>query len=97
LARIGARYDAWIGRYVVPSERTFGRVLSSLDDALDAAISGYVTDVIRVSALHLSCPSRSGRVEREQRRAAARAVTHPVRAGLLPPDRLLPIRCRGLS
>ena len=48
LARIGARYDGWTGRYLVPSERTFRRVLTGLDgDALDAAISGYVTDVLR--------------------------------------------------
>ena len=37
LARIGARHDALTGRYVVPSERTFRRVLTALDgDALDA-------------------------------------------------------------
>jgi len=28
LARIGARYDGWTGRYVVPGEATFRRVLS---------------------------------------------------------------------
>ena len=35
LARIGARYDPLTGRYLVPSERTFRRVLTDLDaDAL---------------------------------------------------------------
>ena len=42
LARIGARFDGWTGRYLVPSEATFRRVLTLIDgDSLDAAISGY--------------------------------------------------------
>ncbi|MEO3781628.1 ISAs1 family transposase [Micromonospora sp. B11E3] len=85
LARIGARYDALTGRYLVPSERTFRRVLTSLDgDALDHAVGGYVTDVIRGVSPAPVLPATASPVEREQRRAAVRAVTHPVPAGLLP-------------
>jgi predicted transposase YbfD/YdcC len=88
LARIGARFDPLAGRYLVPSERTFRRVLQELDgDALDAALGGYVSDVVRgVSpAPVLPGPAApAGPVEREQRRAAARAVTHPAPAGLRP-------------
>ena len=85
LARLGARYDALSGRYLVPSERTFRRVLSSLDgDALDAAISGYLTDVTRGDSPAPVLPTPAGPAEREQRRTATRAVTHPAPAGLLP-------------
>ncbi|GGM53545.1 ISAs1 family transposase [Micromonospora sonchi] len=85
LARIGARYDALTGRYVVPSERTFRRVLTDLDgDALDAAVGGYLVDVMRGVSPAPVLPAAAGPVEREQRRAATRAVTHPVPAGLLP-------------
>ena len=36
------------GRCLVPSERTFRRVLHELDgDALDAAVGGYASDVVR--------------------------------------------------
>jgi predicted transposase YbfD/YdcC len=85
LARLGARYDALSGRYLVPSERTFRRVLSELDgDALDAAVSGYLTDVTRGISPVPVLPAPAGPAEREQRRAATRAVTHPVPAGLLP-------------
>jgi DDE_Tnp_1-associated len=31
LHRIGARFNPWLGRYTVPSERTFRRVLAGLD------------------------------------------------------------------
>jgi predicted transposase YbfD/YdcC len=86
LHRLGARYSPWRGRYVVPSERTFRRVLAGLDgDALDAATCGYALDVVRgdapVPVIAAACDEP---VEREQRRAAARAVTHPAPAGLLP-------------
>ena len=85
LQRIGARCDPLAGRYVVPSERTFRRVLTDLDgDALDAAVGGYVTDVLRGLSPAPVLPTAAGPVEREQRRAAARALTHPVPAGLLP-------------
>jgi hypothetical protein len=51
LARTGARYDGWTGRYLVPSEATFRRVLTRVDgDALDCAVSGYVTDVLAGAA-----------------------------------------------
>lgn len=85
LQRIGARFDALTGRYVVPSERTFRRVLADLDaDVLDAAVSGYAADVARGVSPAPVLPAAAGPAEREQRRAAARAVTHPAPAGLLP-------------
>ncbi len=85
LARVGARFDALTGRYVVPSERTFRRVLTGLDaDALDAAIGGYATDVARGISPAPVLPVVAGPAERENRRAAQRAVTHPAPAGLLP-------------
>jgi hypothetical protein len=41
LQRLGARRNPWTGRYLVPSERTFRRVLQAVDgDALDAATCG---------------------------------------------------------
>jgi predicted transposase YbfD/YdcC len=85
LHRIGARFDVLTGRYVVPSERTFRRVLAGLDaDVLDAAISGYAADVARGVSPAPVLPAAAGPAEREQRRAVARAVTHPAPAGLLP-------------
>jgi predicted transposase YbfD/YdcC len=85
LARIGARYDGWTGRYVVPSEATFRRVLTGVDgDGLDDAVSGYVTDVLAGTAPAPVLPAVAGPAEREQRRAASREVTHPVPDGLLP-------------
>lgn len=85
LARLGARDDALSGRYVVPSERTFRRVLTSLDgDALDQAISGYLTDVIRGVSPVPVLPAPAGPVEREQRRAARRTATRAAPGGLLP-------------
>ncbi|WP_405084213.1 transposase family protein [Microbispora sp. NBC_01389] len=51
LRRLGAYPDPFTGRFVIPSERTFRRVLADLDaDALDTAVSGYVTDVVGGSA-----------------------------------------------
>jgi hypothetical protein len=85
LAHIGARYDGWTGQYVVPSEATFRNVLARLDgDALDDAVSGYVTDVLAGTAPTPVLPVTAGPVEREQRRAASRDITHPVPDGLLP-------------
>jgi len=85
LARIGARYDGWTDRYLVPSEATFRRVLSTVDgDALDDAVSGYVTDVSAGAAPTPVLPAVAGPVEREQRRAVTRQATHPVPDGLLP-------------
>lgn len=85
LARIGARYDGWTGRYLVPGEATFRRVLSTVDgDALDDAVSGYVTDVIAGTAPAPVLPAVAGPLEREQRRAVTRQGTHPVPDGLLP-------------
>lgn len=85
LARLDAHYDGWTGRYNIPSESTFRTVLGRLDgDALDAAISGYVTDVLDGVAAAPVLPTTAGPVEREQRRGAARAVQHSTPSGLLP-------------
>ena len=85
LARIGARYDPLMGRYLVPSERTFRRVLTDLDaDALDAATCGHVADLARGTVPAPEIPPTPGPVEREQRRAAQRAAEHPAPEGLLP-------------
>lgn len=85
LARLGAYRDPFTGRFTVPSERTFRRVLADLDaDVLDAAISGYVVDVVGQVAPVPHIPDTPGPVEREQRRAARRQLTHPAPAGLLP-------------
>jgi predicted transposase YbfD/YdcC len=85
LERLGARRDAFTGRFIVPSERTFRRVLTDLDgDALDAATCGYVTDVTRGTALEPQIPATPGPLEREQRRALARPLAHPAPDGLMP-------------
>jgi predicted transposase YbfD/YdcC len=86
LDRLGARRNPLTGRYLVPSERTFRRVLAGLDgDALDAVTCGFAADLVRG---HAPVPVIAAAVdepaEREQRRAAARAITHPALAGLLP-------------
>jgi hypothetical protein len=74
------------GRYLVPSERTFRRVLAALDgDALDTATCGYAADVVRGDAPAPVIPTCDDEpVEREQRRATTRVITHPAPAGLLP-------------
>ncbi|MEV4241850.1 ISAs1 family transposase [Streptosporangium canum] len=85
LERLGAYRDPLTGRYLIPSERTFRRVLADLDaDAVDAAISGYVADVIRHDVPAPRLPDTPGPVEREQRRAAQRRLAHPAPHGLLP-------------
>jgi predicted transposase YbfD/YdcC len=84
LARIGARWNPVLGMFLVPSERTFRRVLEDLDaDALDAATCGYAMDVVRGAAPTPVIASVPGPVEREERRAAQRAATHPLPDGLL--------------
>ncbi|MFC7646135.1 ISAs1 family transposase [Streptosporangium lutulentum] len=85
LQRLGAYRDSFTGLFTVPSERTFRRVLAELDaDALGTAISGYVVDVIHHQAPAPQIPDTPGPAEREQRRAAARQLTHPAPPGLLP-------------
>jgi hypothetical protein len=67
LQRLGARFNPLRGRYTVPSERTFRRVLAGLDgDALDTATCGYAADVVRgdaavpvIAALSTNRPSVS--------------------------------------
>lgn len=86
LQRLGARRNPWTGRWLVPSERTFRRVLAAVDgDALDTATCGYAADVVRGDAPVPQVPAAQDEpVEREQRRAATRALTYPRPAGLLP-------------
>lgn len=85
LARLGARWNPFAGRFTVPSERTFRRVLGTLDaDALDAAVGDWVGDVARGAAPAPVVPHTPGPAEREQRRAVQRAAEHPVPQGVLP-------------
>jgi hypothetical protein len=85
LARLGARWNPFTRRFVVPSERTFRRVLAKLDaDALDTAVGGWVADVTQGKAPAPVVPDTPGPPEREQRRAVRRAVEHPVPQGVLP-------------
>ncbi|WP_169317030.1 ISAs1 family transposase [Actinacidiphila oryziradicis] len=92
LARIGARCDPLTGRFEVPSERTFRRVLADLDtDALDAATCGYAADVVRGTAPAPRGPARTlwpcgarGAARRSSRRAAQHAAEHPAPPSLLP-------------
>jgi predicted transposase YbfD/YdcC len=85
LTRLGARWNPLARRFVVPSERTFRRVLAGLDaDALDAAVGGWVTDIERGVAPAPVVPVTPGPAEREQRRAVQRAGEHPVPQGVLP-------------
>lgn len=85
LETIGARRDPWLGLFLVPSERTFRRVLQGLDaDALDLTTCGYAMDVVRGAAPVPVIPRTPGPAEREERRAAQRSVDHPLPAGLLP-------------
>jgi hypothetical protein len=83
--RLGARRNLLTGRYLVPSERTFRRVLTAVNgDALDTATCGYAADIVRGDAPVPQIPAAGEPAEREKRRAATRAVTHPAPAGLLP-------------
>ena len=85
LARLGARWNPFTRRFVVPSERTFRRVLATLDaDGLDAAVGEWVADVARGVAPAPVVPVTPGPPEREQRRAVQRATEHPVPRGVLP-------------
>ncbi|SFL19323.1 hypothetical protein SAMN05216275_1685 [Streptosporangium canum] len=85
LQRLGAYRDPFTGLFTVPSERTFRRVLAELDaDARDTAISGYAADVVHHQVPVPQIPDTPGPAEREQRRAAARQLTHPAPPGLLP-------------
>ncbi|MEV4383316.1 transposase family protein [Streptosporangium sp. NPDC049644] len=96
LERLDAYRDPFTGRFVVPSEKTFRRVLTDLDaNALDAAISGYVADVVRQAVSVPQILDTPAPVEREQRRAAGRQLTHPAPAGLLPAAALDGKACRG--
>ncbi|MFG1711055.1 transposase family protein [Nonomuraea sp. M3C6] len=66
LQRLGAYRDPFTGLFMVPSERTFRRVLAGLDaDALDTAISGYVTDVAGRAAPMPQIPDTPGPAERQ--------------------------------
>lgn len=96
LQRLGAYRDPFTGLFTVPSERTFRRVLADLNaDALDAAISGYVADVVGQAAPVPQLPDTPGPAEREQRRAAQRQVTYRAPAGLLPGVAVDGKACKG--
>ena len=85
LGRLRARRNPLTGRFLVPSERTFRRVLGKLDaDALDAALGGWAADVARGAAPAPVVAATPGPPEREQRRATQRSVEHPAPDGLLP-------------
>jgi predicted transposase YbfD/YdcC len=85
LAHIGARRDPLTGRYLVPSERTFRRILGDLDAAaLDSATCGYIADVVHGDAPLPQIPDTPGPAEREQRRVAQRTAEHPAPVGLKP-------------
>ncbi|MEU7909414.1 hypothetical protein AB0B58_42115, partial [Actinoplanes sp. NPDC049118] len=62
------RRNPLTGRYLVPSERTFRRVLAAVDgDALDTATCGYAADVVRVAPRpRRSPPPRTVRAARGQ-------------------------------
>lgn len=53
-------------------------------DALDAAISGYVADVMRQAAPVPQIPDTPGPIVREQSRPTQRQITQPTLGGLLP-------------
>jgi hypothetical protein len=85
LRRLGARCHPLTGRFLVPSERTFRRVLADLDaEALDAATCRWVSDVVHGDAPSPEVVLTPGPAEREQRRAAQRVVEDPAPAGTLP-------------
>jgi hypothetical protein len=85
LARLGARRDGLTGRYLVPSERTFRRVLADLDsEALDLATCGFATDVTRGLGPVPVVASSPGPLEREQRRTRQRQDQRRVPFGVLP-------------
>jgi hypothetical protein len=74
LQRLEARRNPLAGRYLVPSERTFRRVLEAVDsDAFDAATCGYAADIVRGDTPLPKVPAAEDKpVEREQRRAVIR-------------------------
>lgn len=85
LAALGARWDPWRGRFTVPSEKTFRRVLADLDtDALDDALAGWTCHVARGQGPVPVIPRMPGPREREERRVAQRLREHPVPHGVLP-------------
>ncbi len=85
LARLGAARNPLTGQFIVPSERTFRRILQALDaDALDAAIGRWGTEIAQGVAAAPVLPRTPGPDEREERRAVQRAREHPVPGGLIP-------------
>jgi len=85
LGRLKARRNPLTGRFLVPSERTFRRVLANLDAAaLDAAIGGWAADVARGAVPAPVVPATPGPPERGQRRTVQRTIEHPAPDGLLP-------------
>jgi predicted transposase YbfD/YdcC len=85
LARLGAARNPLTGEFLVPSERTFRRVLQTLDaEALDAAIGRWGAEIVQNLTAAPMLPATPGPAEREDRRAVQRAREHPTPDGLLP-------------
>ena len=85
LARLGAARNPLTGQFIIPSERTFRRILQMLDgDSLDTAIGRWGADVAQGGVPAPVVPRTPGPDEREERRAMQRAAQHPVPAGVLP-------------
>jgi predicted transposase YbfD/YdcC len=85
LARLGAYRNPLTGRFIVPSERTFRRILQTLDaHTLDAAVGQWGADVAQGVIAAPVLPRTPGPEEREERRAVQRAREHPVPDGVIP-------------
>lgn len=85
LAHLGAARNPLTGQFIVPSERTFRRILQALDgDALDTAIGGWGAQVAQGRTAAPVLPRTPGPDEREDRRARQRAREHPTPDGLIP-------------
>jgi hypothetical protein len=88
LARIGTRYDAWTGRYVVLSEPTFRRVLTSVDGDAWTARSADTSSMCSPDTLSGPGVARDGQAHRNVNNALVRGR---------PRTRLPPSSCAPLS
>jgi hypothetical protein len=96
LARLGARWNPFTRRFVVPSERTFRRVLSRLDaDALDAAAGGWVGDVTRGLAPAPVVPATPARPSGSSGAPSSGPPNTLSRQGCCPAPPLTARRCAG--
>ncbi|GAA3524395.1 hypothetical protein FHR32_008630 [Streptosporangium album] len=100
LERLGAYHDPFTGLFIVPSERTFRRVLADLDaDALDTAISGYVAEVVRQVAPVPPIPDTPGRSSASSGAQPSDRTPIPPRPGYCPapPSMARPVAAPGPS